>query len=974
MVTGAVIGAGTALPAFAQNAVATQAQQPKTLQTVVVTGSHIRRVDLETSNPVIAVTSQQIEQSGQLTLGAVIQKLPSLVGEGTSPHANNGGGSGATLVGLRGLGPQRTLVLVDGQRVISSDLNSIPAGAVERIEVLTDGASAIYGSDAIGGVINIILKSNYQGAQFQLNYGVSDHDDGARQGAGFVFGQTSDKGSVLVGIDYNKFDAVRQSARKFSENALSLAGGTDSPLRTYIGGSTYADRDRIVLPSSLSQAFGCPSGGALSLNRDAATSGASPTTSADYHCYSAELGDNYNYASVQLLQTPQERTSGFFRGVYHLTDAIDAYVTVYHNATTSEYNLAPQTMSTFYGFRPISKDNMYNPFGVDFEQSNGNVYQLRLVAAGNRIAHQNTKTDQGMFGIRGHFTVLDRDWSWDVGYDFGHIAGITTNMGLVNLAAVASGLGPSMLVNGVPTCVGTPGDPSTAISGCTPWDPFNMYAPSTKAVLASNAQPALTDRWNIERIKHIDATGGLFDLPAGTMQLALGASWRDEYTNNVVGTVLLTDPVTNNCALGSACSAHLQGGYSVKEAYAELFVPVLKDLPFVHSLNVTLGDRYSKYSTFGSTNNWKVGVEFRPIEDLLLRGTVATIFRAPTIGDVFAAPSIGSNGLSADPCEHITVANPACVGVPLDGSFVNNQLGQDVTTVVSSGSQYAGFSLGPETGKSFDFGAIYSPHFVPGLSLGADVWRIYVNDVITGIGAQSVINLCFAGVTKYCPLIHRFPAGTAGAGQFLRISTPTVNLGRIDVTGTDLSATYKLPSFSFGQFTIAVNATYLSQYKIQTAPGEAGNQVLNGVGLMGSIGSPLTASCPFSGGQVCFFPRIRGQGALNWQLGPWDASWRMRYLSSFKLGSSDPSQGFSAAPGFSPNNPLVLHYGSTVYNDVSLGYNIEPINTRIDVGVDNLFDKQPPMLYNNNAPQANTDPVDFDVMGRYYWGRLTVKF
>jgi outer membrane receptor protein involved in Fe transport len=201
-----------------------------------------------------------------------------------------------------------------------------------------------------------------------------------------------------------------------------------------------------------------------------------------------------------------------------------------------------------------------------------------------------------------------------------------------------------------------------------------------------------------------------------------------------------------------------------------------------------------------------------------------------------------------------------------------------------------------------------------------------------------------------------------------------VNLGRIDVTGTDLSATYKLPSFAFGQFTIAVNATYLSQYKIQTAPGEAGNQVLNAAGLMGSIGSPLTASCPFSGGQVCFFPRIRGQGAVDWQLGPWDVSWRMRYLSSFKLGSPDPSQGFSAASGFSPNNPLVLHYGATVYNDVSLGYNIEPINTRIDVGVDNLFDKQPPMLYNNNAPQANTDPVDFDVMGRYYWGRLTVKF
>ena len=970
---GSATGALVAFPAFAQDQASTQQKPTQTLQTVVVTGSHIRRVDLETSNPVIAVTAQQIQQTGKLTLGDVVQQLPALVGEGTNPHVNNGGGSGATLVGLRGLGPQRTLVLVDGQRVISKDLNSIPAAAVERIEVLTDGASAIYGSDAIGGVINIILKEHYQGAQFQLNYGISDHGDGERKGASFVFGQTSDKGSILAGVDYNQFDAVRQSARKFSENAVSIAGSTATPLHSFIGGSSYAARDKIVVSPAISKQFGCPTGGALSLNPAAASSGTSPTTASDYHCYSPQLGDNYNYAMVQLLQTPQERTSGFFRGVYHLTDNIDAYATVYHNDTTSEFVLAPQVFGTFVG-ASISKDSIYNPFGVDFNPTNGNTYQSRLVPAGNRVFHQNTNTDEGMFGVRGHVSLFNQDWTWDVGYNYGHISSLSTTLGLVDLSAVEPGLGPSMLVNGVPTCVSTPGDSTSAVAGCTPWDPFNLFSPGAQAVLSSHTQTALSDTWNIERAKHIDASGGLFDLPGGTAQLAIGASWRDEYTNNVVGSGLLINPATDTCSLGSACSAHLQGGYSVKEAYAELFIPILKDLPFAHALNITLGDRYSKYSTFGSTNNWKAAIEYHPIADLMLRGTVSTVFRAPTIGDVFGPPGTGATALSSDPCDHITVANPACVGVPLDGSFVDNQVGLDVTQVVGSGSKFAGFPLGPELGKSFDFGAVYSPHFVPGLSASVDLWRIYLDNVITGVGAQTVLNLCFAGIEKYCPLITRFGAGTAGAGQIARILTPTTNLGRIDVKGVDLTANYKLPAFSFGQFSLSLGATYLTQYKIQTSPGEPGNQVLNGVGEMGSIGSPLTSSCPFSGGQVCFFPRIRGQGALDWQLGPWDASWRMRYISKFNLGSPDPSQGFSAAPGFSPDNPLVLHYGATVYNDLTVGYNIEPINTRLEVGVDNVFDKQPPLLYNNNAPQANTDPNDFDLMGRYYWGRLTVKF
>jgi outer membrane receptor protein involved in Fe transport len=977
---GAVAAVGVAGTAMAQNATPDQSnqQQPQTLQTIVVTGSHIRRVDLETSNPVVAISAQEIQATGKLTLGDVVQSLPVITGGVENPRVNNGGGSGATNVGLRGLGAQRTLILIDGARLIGlggvADLNVIPAAAVERIEVLTDGASAVYGSDAIGGVVNIILKSNYQGAQFQLNYGISDHDDGARRGASFVFGQTSDKGSILAGVSYNKFDGVLQSARDWSKDALSASVTANGGLSVSVGGSTFAARDFISVDPALAAQFGCSSDQTLSLNPSAWTNSDAPTTNADYHCFGTQPGDKYNYAAVNLLMTPQERTNGFFKGTYHLTDNIDFYGTVIHNKTSSGFQLAPAVFGTAtVAGVTISKDSYYNPFGVDFSGTSGALYRSRLYPSGNRAAQIGTTTDFVNFGFRGHFNVLDRDWTWDVGYNYVHISQVNTLLGLPDQSKILPGLQASFLnADGVVQC-GTPADP-ISLADCTPWNALNLNSPSAQSVLASAASPALTNLYQTLRTEHADISGGLFDLPAGTMQLAAGVSYSKRYRNNTVDPVLILNPATGTCTLGSQCSAHTQGGYTTKEAYAELFVPILKDLPFVHALNVTLGDRYSKYSTFGSTNNWKVGVEFRPIEDLLLRGTVSTVFRAPSISEVFQPPVSSAPLLSSDPCDFIAptpttpnpnAGNPACAGVPATGTFIDQFVANaQQINAITSGSAYAGFPLGPEQGKSFDFGVVYSPHFVPGLSVSADIWRIYLNDTITSVGVQTVLDLCFAGVTQYCPMVDRIQAGP-NAGQPGTFLQPTANLGRVDVTGVDFAANYRLPAFSFGQFTIGLNATYMKQFKIQTAPGQEGNTVINSAGVMGTTGSSLAASCPFAAGAICFFPRIKAQGNLGWQLGPWDAQWTMRYSHSFEIPNEVQSglnvQGFD-------------RYGSYVYNDVTVGYNIEPINTRIDIGVDNVFDKEPPMLWANHSQNANTDPNDFDTLGRYYWGRVTVKF
>src|SRR5579885_84154 len=399
---GAVAAVGAVGTAYAQDQNAAQgqnSQQPQTLQTIVVTGSHIRRVDLETSNPVITVDRQQIANTGKLTMGDIIQDIPAITGGVQNPQVNNGGGSGSTAVGLRGLGAQRTLVLVNGQRILNKDINSIPASAVERVEVLTDGASAVYGSDAIGGVINVILRSNYQGAEFGVDYGISDHDDGARKGFHFIFGQTSDKGSIMGGVDYNKFDPVLQSARKFSENAVSISAAYYGPTyaatypgtpAAFVGGSSFPPRTRITLRPDLQAVFGCKYVALNGTGNVPATT--DHPTLADYHCFNNQL-DKYNYASVNLLMTPQERTNAFVTGSYHLTDRIDADLTLYHNKTSSGFQLAPALRGTIYGAK-ISADNIYNPFGENFNQTTGYEYRARLVSAGNRAARTNNTTDQ----------------------------------------------------------------------------------------------------------------------------------------------------------------------------------------------------------------------------------------------------------------------------------------------------------------------------------------------------------------------------------------------------------------------------------------------------------------------------------------------------------------------------------------------------------------------------------------------------
>jgi len=283
------------------------------------------------------------------------------------------------------------------------------------------------------------------------------------------------------------------------------------------------------------------------------------------------------------------------------------------------------------------------------------------------------------------------------------------------------------------------------------------------------------------------------------------------------------------------------------------------------------------------------------------------------------------------------------------------------------GAVPAGISLKPEEGKSFDYGIVYDPHWLEGFSVNVDYWRIYLNDTITTILANTVANVCFNNdASPFCNYITRFPDG-----QVNFILEPTVNLGRLDTKGVDVGFKYRLPETSIGNFGVSLDATYVARYDNDPAPGTPGDVTAHVAGHYNN--------------QYGNYARWRALAGVNWNLGAFDASWRIRYVGRVSVGSEDPAQGISADGCYQqpictqfglPNveNPVRLRFGAQVYNNVQFGYNIEPINTRIDVGIDNVFDKQPPLMYQNNVLNANTDVSTYDTLGRFYWARVGVKF
>jgi len=946
LAVGATALAGTGI-AFAQESAAPAGEEATTLDRIEVTGSRIKRTDIETSQPVFTLNRDEIQAQGLTSIGDVIQNLTAQ-GSALNTSMNNGG-NGETQVSLRNLGSNRTLVLVNGRRWVGGtglggaiDLNTIPTAAVERIEVLKDGASTIYGSDAIAGVVNVILRQNFEGAEANAFIGQFDDGDGTRQSYDFTVGSASERWSSMFGVGYVKEDPVWAGDREVS--AVPVFGSTTN----FGGSSTRPDGNFCILDLAT---FACS-------QPDGEYGFFIPTGTGTFRPNEGTV-DLYNFAPLNYLLTPQERISVFANGSLDITDNLRFKAMAQYNERRSAQLLAANPI--VLGFPAgdstvISSDSIYNPYGQDI-----NWIQYRPNESGGRLFNQNVATTVFNLGFEGTLNLADKPFDWEAGYIYGRNSSNNTTNGLFKISALQAGLGPSFIAaDGTPTC----GTVATPIPGCVPLNilsGLNSLTPEMLDFISFEAHDVFEYKM---KNYYANIGGDLFDLPGGPLAFSFGVEHRTEAGFDHPDALIDGGDTTGNRRTST------NGSYSVDEAYLELAIPVLADLPFAKLLDFSVASRYSDYSNFGNTVNSKFGFRWKPIDDLMVRGNWAEGFRAPSIAELFTGQSDSFPAVS-DPCATNLqgTANlnipPGC-GNPTIGP--QNQANSQIRITVGGNPD-----LGPETSTSKTLGVVYSPSWVEGLDLTLDWWQVDIDTAIVTQSAQAILNGCYgSGIQGNCDLITRDQSGAISG----LLAVPN-NIGTFSTEGFDFTVAYRMPETSFGKFSFVWDTSYLvNAYSDLDGDGDFEEDPVDGVEGGNQIGEYF--------GTGANNWRIRSNLQTRWEMGDFGATWLIRYYSDqdescanlstvqIPLLCSDPNRftnldsDTDPAPDFRPEN----HVPERFYSDVSV-YWKAPWNARVTLGVNNLFDEDPPLT---PTAFANTFDPAYDIPGKFFYMSYNQRF
>lgn len=930
---------------------AAQAPPPKTLEAIVVVGTHIRDVDLETEHPVQVLKREDLVRTGLTGLADIVQSLIVAGGQTMNRNINNGA-TGKLTVNLRSLGPNRTLVLVNGHRWASDvngavDLSTIPLALVERIEVLKDGASAIYGSDAIGGVINIITRQNYVGAEAGAYAGETDHDDGRRVEGDFSLGRSGEKWNASFGVQYSRDDPVFAAARQVS--SVPVPG---FPLA---GSGSFGPDGPFVIPAPPPDYFQIV----------ALTPGRPGTSPGDFHPI---LGTDldYDFVPYNYLQTPQTKRSAFGQFRWEFSPTLAFTADALFNQRQSAQQLAPPVVLfsdlKFPTGNPqsfeVSQQNIYNPFGTP-------VYLVysRWPDSDPRRFEQSVDTTQLHVGFNGSLHLWGRDWDWNA--DATQTRAMQSEFAGPNAdnAKLQLAVGPSFYdAQGVARC-GTPGD---VIAGCVPLDLFRGAGGFTQAMMdyldvnVRNHESARSDSFDL------GVTSSLADLPAGPLGFAAGLERRLERGANQ------PDPLVASGEANGTGQTYgpTQGAYAVNEAYLEFDVPLLKDLPFARQLGIDLATRYSDYSSFGGTDNSKLGLRWKPVDDLLVRSTWSQGFRAPSIFEAFGGTVEGTGGSVNDICATSVgytpppaiAANCLAHGVPANPvNFFD--------TITAGGSNPA---LLPETSRSLTAGLVYSPHWFPGLDVSADWYRIQIRNAIGNPGAQFFVDACYEqNDPAACSRLTRAPDG-----DLIHVLAINENIpGGIETEGVDFGLNWKRTT-RIGDFNLHWESAYVDYW------GAIGRPAFGATLPDGSLSQGNVAGSNNDVYGVVW--RLRSVATLAWQRGAWNASITGRYFSPIKedcsnaiqiadyVGDpslyslcSDPNRVVDGVPA--PRNRV----GAVTYVDLETGWAF-PWRGMFTLGVRNAFDRGPPIAY--SYAQVNSFIPDYDIPGRFFYASYRQKF
>ena len=903
-----------ALVAGVASTATAQAQEATNLDRISVTGSRIKSTDIETSQPVLSLTRADIEKQGVTSVADILQRVAAN-GAALNRTFNNGG-DGSAGVSLRNLGAERTLVLVNGRRWTtgldgSVDLNTIPTAMIERIDILKDGASTIYGSDAIAGVVNIITKQNFDGAEVNAYKGQYSAGDGQREAYDFTLGTVTDRASITVGASYVNEKSVMAGDRKISAGGPPFFSGQSA---TGIPGSYVRNGNQYVIINGVETPF-----------------------DANVH--------GYNTAPDNYLLTPNERTSLFVLGSYNVTDNITFRTEAMYNERKSEQLLASMPVT---GQR-LSAGSMYNPYGVDLTGVN-----RRFNESGGRSFNQNVKNWHFYGGFEGFFEFADRNFDWDVGYRYDKTDQNDLTYGLFNSQRLAEAYGPSALRDGKPVCLNSAG---AVIAGCVPINPLGGLGSISQEALDYTSFTAHDSASLVSKGYYANISGEIVQLPAGALGFAAGYEYRKETGQFDPDAFIASGLSTGNGA------APTKGGYDLNEFFVELSIPVLADLPGAKLLDFSVASRYSDYSNFGNTTNNKFGFRWKPIDDLMIRGNYSEGFRAPSINNLYRGDT-DSFETYIDPCSSnaglrtgAVAAQCAAQGVP--ANFVQPGAGAGRKQTVVPFTWQANPNLKPETSTSKTLGLVWSPSFVTGLNVTLDWWQIKVEDAITRPAIQDIMSYCYGGTPQqqaaYCGLITRDPNyGTVNQRYTItNVNMPLQNLASYKVEGWDLGLAYRLPETSFGQFTISWDSTYLSKWDTKSTQD-----------------SPVEGRQGRYRDQDPYW-RIRSNLYVDWSYGDFGVNWGLRYKSGMREECPfDPAQDPETFPFCSDGAKGENHIASTTYHDIQVRYNT-PWKGTIMLGLNNAFDKDPPVSY---SVRANMFDPQYDLPGRYMYMQYKQKF
>lgn len=931
-------------PAPAATASATAETQTDTsttdLDRIEVTGSRIRSVDAETSQPILTLSREDIEKQGVTSVAEVLQRVSASGGTAINRSFNNGG-NGSSEIALRALGSSRTLVLVDGRRWVQSlggsvDLNTIPAAIIERIEVLKDGASSIYGSDAIAGVINLITRDNFEGAEFRTHIGQFNQGDGDRKTIDATLGSSSERGNVVLSLSRVEEGAVMAGDRRLSRDPVFGLGA-----RQYSGFSSHGKiwNAGPAGPDDFSEF--------IVLTPDAAATGQRYARD-QFVPWSTDYA--YNYAKDNYLLTPQTRTSAYLKGRWDLTDNIAFRAQGLYNERRSQQQLAgfPLSGGPALGNDAntlMSPDSYYNPYNTEYGGDGRAVTWSHRLTEQPRVYQQNVKTFHTYVGFEGSFDVGDRFFNWDVGYSFNKSDQTDRQFGDANMLRVAEAVGPSFMdVDGIVKC----GAPGAIIDGCVPFNPLSPAGGVTQEMLDYILFTAQDVFQNRGESFTANLTGEMFDLPGGKAGFAVGVESRKESGFDSPDALVAAGQTSGNARQPTS------GGYDLNELYAEFLLPVLSDTPGADLLEFSLATRYSEYSSFGDTLNSKFGFKWKPFGDLLVRGNWAEGFRAPAVsdlyqgladsytqfGDICSSDYEGRNATIAASC--------AAHGVPNNFVQQTNQgfgyFGQTIHPFSIGGNP----NLGPETSTSKTLGLVYSPSFADGLNISLDWWSIEIEEALSTPSAGYILDQCYNGGDQaFCSLFTRDDSSHQINQMFL---VPR-NLSVYEVEGYDLNIGYRMPETSIGVFRIGLDASYMAKWDVRTT---ADAEIESNVGRYFDRDPTW---------------RLRGNAVLDWTRGDLGASWTARYVSGLAEDCPFPGEGLCTDEDRWEENDQGVpvpaarnHMGATTYHDVQVRYNV-PWNGMVKLGVNNVFKKVAPVSY---VTFANSFDPQYDIPDSRY--------